>query len=71
MSAAPSPAAPPAPAAEDALVAQVQGALPGLVSEVRRTGVRRVTARAPPERIRDAVSGLRALGCRHLSAMSA
>ncbi len=70
MSAVPPPAAPPAPTAEDALIAQVQGALPALVSEVRRTGVRRVTARAPSERIRDAVSGLKDLGCRHLSAMS-
>ncbi|HEY4704437.1 MAG TPA: NADH-quinone oxidoreductase subunit C [Thermoplasmata archaeon] len=73
MTAVPAPTAPPAPTVpgvEDALASQVLASLPGLVSEARRTGVRRVTARAPPERIRDAVSGLKALGCRHLSGMS-
>ncbi len=61
---------PKVPTLEDEFVAQVQASLSGLVSDARRIGVRRITARAPPERIRDAITGLKGLGCRHLSAMS-
>ncbi len=73
---APKPPAPPAPAvappspAELEVIGQVKAALKDLTEEPRRLTARRLMTRAAPEKLRDAITAVKALGCRRLSSIS-
>ena len=54
---------------EDPVVAEMKS-VPGLAEPPKTTRARRIVARTTPETLKDALGGLRALGFRHLSAIS-
>ncbi len=66
----PVPTAPPPNPAELEMMASLKAALKGLAEEPRRLTVRRMMTRAPPEKLREAITAVKSVGCRRLSSIS-